>query len=107
MQLFWKCKYAMNNKLIDRNQNNGETIIGFVCVFHEQGKGDDGKDESTRMKDDVQEKRKENEQRTLGFYEGTAEQNQSSVFYEELDPIIVYMCGTVYSSQCFCGYYSI
>lgn len=53
----------------------GKTIIGFVCVFHEQGKGDDGKDESNRMKDDDQEKREKNEQRTLGFYEGTAEQN--------------------------------
>lgn len=32
----------------------GETIIGFVCVFHKQGKGDDGKDESSRTKDDDQ-----------------------------------------------------
>ena len=53
----------------------GKTIIGFVYVFHKQGKGDDGKDESNKMKGDDQEKREKNEQRTLGFYEGTAEQN--------------------------------
>ena len=35
----------------------GETIIGFVCVFHKSGKGDEGKDESSRMKADDQKER--------------------------------------------------